>query len=144
MAKIKLKDFYPFEKDDVIIEVSDELAATLYAFERQEASYIRKVRRHQAYYSLDRTDGVEHSIILHVNSPDEIYERKVSREELHAALAQLPDKQAKRIYAHYLLGMGKDEIAQTEGVSWFSINKSIRQGLIRIEKILQSSSKQYQ
>ena len=52
MVKIKLKDFYPFEKDDVIIEVSDELAATLYAFERQEASYIRKVRRHQAYYSL--------------------------------------------------------------------------------------------
>lgn len=144
MVKIKLKDFYPFEKEDVIIEVSDELAATLYAFERQEASYIRKVRRHQAYYSLDRTDGVEHSIILHVNSPDEIYERKVSREELHAALAQLPDKQAKRIYAHYLLGMGKDEIAQAEGVSWFSINKSIRQGLIRIEKILQSSSEQYQ
>ncbi len=144
MAIIKLKDFYPFEKDDAIIEVSDELAATLYAFERQEASYIRKVRRHQAYYSLDRTDGVEHSIILHVKSPDEIYERKVSREELHAALAQLPDKQAKRIYAHYLLGMGKDEIAQAEGVSWFSINKSIRQGLIRIEKILQSSSKQYQ
>lgn len=144
MAMIKLKDFYPFEKDDAIIEVSDELAATLYAFERQEASYIRKVRRHQAYYSLDRTDGVEHSIILHVKSPDEIYERKVSREELHAALAQLPDKQAKRIYAHYLLGMGKDEIAQAEGVSWFSINKSIRQGLIRIEKILQSSSKQYQ
>lgn len=144
MVKIKLKDFYPFEKDDAIIEVSDELAATLYAFERQEASYIRKVRRHQAYYSLDRTDGVEHSIILHVKSPDEIYERKVSREELHAALAQLPDKQAKRIYAHYLLGMGKDEIAQAEGVSWFSINKSIRQGLIRIEKILQSSSKQYQ
>lgn len=68
----------------------------------------------------------------------------MSREELHAALAQLPDKQAKRIYAHYLLGMGKDEIAQAEGVSWFSINKSIRQGLIRIEKILQSSSKQYQ
>lgn len=144
MVKIKLKDFYPFEKDDAIIEVSDELAATLYAFERQEASYIRKVRRHQAYYSLDRTDGVEHSIILHVKSPDEIYERKVSREELHAALAQIPDKQAKRIYAHYLLGMGKDEIAQAEGVSWFSINKSIRQGLIRIEKILQSSSKQYQ
>lgn len=144
MVKIKLKDFYPFEKDDVIIEVSDELAATLYAFERQEASYIRKVRRHQAYYSLDRTDGVEHSIILHVKSPDEIYERKVSREELHAALAQLPDKQAKRIYAHYLLGRGKDEIAQAEGVSWFSINKSIRQGLIRIKKILQSSSEQYQ
>lgn len=144
MVKIKLKDFYPFEKDDAIIEVSDELAATLYAFERQEASYIRKVRRHQAYYSLDRTDGLEHSIILHVKSPDEIYERKVSQEELHAALAQLPDKQAKRIYAHYLLGMGKDEIAQAEGVSWFSINKSIRQGLIRIEKILQSSSKQYQ
>lgn len=144
MVKIRLKDFYPTEKDDVIVDVSDKLATALYELERQEASYNRKVRRHQAYYSLDRTDGMERGITNHTNSPDEIYESKVSREELRAAIAQLPDKQAKRIHAHYLLGMGKEEIAQAEGVSWFSINKSIRQGLSRLEKILKSRYEQYQ
>lgn len=36
--------------------------------------------------------------------PCEIYERKVTVEQLHAAIAALPDKQAKRIYAYYFLG----------------------------------------
>ncbi len=144
MAQINLKDFYPFEKDDIFVEVTDELAEIMYEFERREANYERKMRRHRARYSLDRSDGVEHSIIFHVQSPEELYERKMTREELYAAIAQLPDKQAKRIYAHFLLGMSKAEIAQAEGVSWFSINKSIRQGLIHIEKILKSSFEQYQ
>ena len=38
-------------------------------------------------------------------SPHELYERKVTMQELHAAIASLPNKQAKRIYAHFILGM---------------------------------------
>lgn len=63
-----------------------------------------KIRYHKAYYSLDRGDGIEHSVLFVSLSPDEIYERKLTSEQLHAAIATLPDKQAKRIYAHYLTG----------------------------------------
>ena len=76
------------------------------------------------------------SILFTSHSPEELYERKLTREDLHAAIAQLPDKQAKRIYAHYLLGMSKEEIAKAEGVSWRAIHQSILQGLGRMEKIL--------
>ena len=37
-------------------------------------------------------------------------------QELHAAISSLPDKQAKRIYAHFILGMTKQDIARAEGV----------------------------
>ena len=47
--------------------------------------------------------------------PCEIYERKMTAEQLLAAIASLPDKQGKRIYAHYILGMSKTEIARAEG-----------------------------
>ena len=63
--------------------------------------------RHKAYYSLDRDDGLEHEVVFVSLSPHELYERKISMQELHAAISSLPDKQAKRIYAHFILGMTK-------------------------------------
>jgi RNA polymerase sigma-70 factor (ECF subfamily) len=66
---------------------------------------------------LDRGDSIENDILFVSLSPCEIYERKITVMQLHAAIAALPDKQAKRIYAHYFLGMSKSAIARTEGVS---------------------------
>lgn len=48
----------------------------------------------------------------------------------------LPDKQAKRLYAHYFLGMKKTEIAQVEGVSEAAVCASVEKGLRNLEKIL--------
>ena len=136
MVRSNLRDFYPFTQEDTYIEVSTEVADMMSAFERAEASYERKVRRYKAYYSLDHNSGIERSILFTSHSPEELYERKLTREELHAAITQLPDKQAKRIYAHYLLGMTKEEIARAEGVSWRAVHQSIQQGLGSMKKIL--------
>ena len=138
MAKINLRKYYPFYEQDCYIEVSDELAEMLADFDRAEEAYQRKLRRHRAFYSLDQKNGVERSIIFTSHSPEELYERKMTKEELHATIARLPDKQAKRLYAHYLLGMSKEEIARSEGVSWRAVHQSIQQGLSRMEKILKN------
>lgn len=136
MVKINLRNFYPYEREEAYVEVSTEVADLMNAFERSEASYERKIRRYKAFYSLDHKNGVEQSILFTSHSPEELYERELTREELHAAIAQLPDKQAKRIYAHYLLAISKEEIAKAEGVSWRAVHQSIQQGLNRMEKIL--------
>ncbi len=73
-------------------------------------------------------------------SPCEIYERKVTAEQLHAAIASLPDKQAKRIYAHYFLGMSEAEIARSERVNKSQITRSISKALKNIELFLKSRS----
>lgn len=138
MVRINLRDFYPFAQEDTYIEVSSEVADMMNAYERAEASYERKIRRYKAYYSLDHNSGIERSILFTSHSPEELYERKLTKEELHMAIAQLPDKQAKRIYAHYLLGMSKEGIARAEGVSWHTVHQSIQQGLRRLEKILKN------
>ena len=90
----------------------------------------------KATYSLDREDGIERDILFVSLSPDELYERKLTQEQLHAAIASLPDKQAKRIYAHFFLGMSKTAIARAEGVSKVSVAESIKRGLCSIEKFL--------
>lgn len=114
----------------------DELLAVFDEYLRDEAAYERKKYRYKAHYSLDRGDGIEHDILFVSLSPDEIYERKLTSEQLHAAIASLPDKQAKRIYAHYFMGMSKTAIAKAERVSEKAIRISIERGLHSIEKYL--------
>ena len=107
--------------------------------ERAEVAYHLRKYRHKAYYSLNRGDGIEHDILFVSLSPSEIYERKVTVEQLHAAIAALPDKQAKRIYAHYFLGMSKAEIARAEGVAVNAVKDAISRGLKNIGRFLKKT-----
>lgn len=127
MKKINLKDYYPYYKQDNLVEVSDELLAIFQESVRTKAAYERKKYRYKAHYSLDRNDGIEHDILFVSLSPDEIYERKLTSQQLHASIASLPDKQEKQIYAHYFMGMSKTSIAKAEGVS----EKAVRIGIER-------------
>lgn len=136
MLKINLRDYYPFYKSDVYIDIPNDVAAVLLEAERQEQAYRRRAYRHKAQYSLDRGDGIEHNICFVSLSPCEIYERKMTAEQLHAAIAALPDKQGKRIYAHYILGISQTDIAQAENVDVRNIRKSISKGLQNMEAFL--------
>lgn len=136
MKTINLKDYYPYYTRDTFIEVPDEVASIFERFTKTEAAYERKKYRYNAHYSLDRGDGIEHDILFVSLSPDEIYERKLTNQQLHSAIASLPDKQVKRIYAHYFMGMNKIAIAKAEGVSEKAIRVSIERGLHSIEKYL--------
>lgn len=137
MAKINLRDYYPFY-DDFFIEIPDEVNAALLGAERLEHNYIRRRFYNKAHYSLDAGDGIERDILFVSLTPCEICERKMTAEQLHAAIASLPDKQGKRIYAHYILGMSKLDIARAEGVNESAVRDSIERGLKNMEKFLKN------
>lgn len=143
MAIINLRDYYPFYTSDCFMEVSEEIADMFKEFDRKEAAYRLRTYRHKAYYSLDRDDGLEHEAVFVALSPHELYERKVTMQELHAAIASLPDKQAKRIYAHFILGMTKRDIALAEGVHEKVVRVAIERGLRNLEKILKTFCEVY-
>ena len=84
---------------------------------------------YKAYYSLDCDNGIENAILLKPQSPETLMEEKQLREQLYAAVMSLPEKQAKRIYARYYLGMRVSEIAAAEGVDSSRVRDSIRRGL---------------
>jgi RNA polymerase sigma-70 factor (ECF subfamily) len=71
-------------------------------------------------------------------SPQEIYERRITNQELYAAINSLPEKQAKRIYAYFFLGMSRASIAKAEGVRESAVRESIERGLKNIEKFLKN------
>ncbi len=136
MIRINLRDYYPFYQQDFFLEVPDEIANLFVEHKKAEQAYLRQKYRYRAHYSLDTGDGIEHDILFVSLSPDELYERKLTNEQLHAAIATLPDKQAKRIYAYYFMGMSKAAIAKAEGVTEGTIRESTARGLLSIEKYL--------
>ena len=136
MKRINLREHYPFYNNDFYLEVTDKLAELFVLLNRIEHAEYERRRVNKAYYSLDANDGIERDIILLVLSPEDIYEKKLSRQELFAAVNSLPEKQAKRIYAHFFLGMSKAEIARLEGVNKSTVMRSIEQALKSMEKFL--------
>ncbi|KUO76542.1 MAG: RNA polymerase subunit sigma-24 [Clostridia bacterium BRH_c25] len=136
MKRINLRDLYPLYKSDIFVEVPDEVAELFKKINRKEHADFERRRVHKAYYSLNAEDGIEKDVVLLVLSPEEIYERKLSSQELYAAINSLPDKQAKRVYAHFFLDMSKAEIARVEGVNKCQVSRSIDKALKNIEKFL--------
>lgn len=138
MTTINLRDYYPFYTQDQLIEVPDEVAALFSEFEHKEAAYRLRTYRHKAYFSLDCDDGIEHEAVFVTLSPWEHYERKVTAQELRAAIGTLPKIQAERVYSHFILGKSKAEIARAEGVNEKVVRASITRGLCNMEKILKN------
>ena len=135
MQKINLRELYPdIYKIDTYLEVTDEVQAVFLADKRAEARYLRQMYNYKAHYSLDCDNGIEKAIVQHPATPEEILEDKQLRNQLYAAVMALPEKQAKRLYAHFYLGMTPVEIAHADGVDPGSIRRSIRNGIKRLAK----------
>ena len=133
MQKINLRELYPdIYKTDTYLEISDEVQAVFLADKRAEARYLRQV-----YNSLDCDNGIEKAVVQHPLTPEEILEDKQLRDQLYAAVMELPDKQAKWIYARFYLGMTIKEIAKVEGVDLSWVNKIKKKGRKRLRKKVQ-------
>ena len=137
MKKVNLRDLYPdVYKNDHFVEVTADVLETIQAAERAEAAYDRRVYRYKAHYSLDCDNGIENAILMKPQTPEMLLEEKQFQEQVYAAVMKLPEKQAKRIYARYYLGMTVNEIAEVEGVDPSRVRDSIRRGLKQLVKYL--------
>ena len=81
---------------------------------------------------------MERDVLFVSITPDEHYERTLTYKQLYRAVSSLPDKQAKRITAHYVLGISQADIARAEGVSRNVVSASIRRGLKKLAEILKN------
>ena len=135
MKRINLRELYPdYYQTDIFIDIPEEVLAVITEETRAEASAKRKTYRYRAQYSLDVKDGIENAMLQRPTDPEIILENHQQCEELRAAVMSLPEKQAKRIYAKYFLGLTINEIAQIEGVSKSRISESIRTGLKKLRQ----------
>ncbi|MDD3339498.1 MAG: sigma-70 family RNA polymerase sigma factor [Lachnospiraceae bacterium] len=134
MPVINLRTHYLHCTEDILVEVSDEVMEVILASIRKENAYNRQKYRYKAHYSLDAGDGIEHDALYSVPSPEEILLQKVAMEQLYQALSTLPDTQARRVHAHYILGKKKIEIAKAEGVNDSGVCSSVQIGVKNLRR----------
>ena len=127
------------EVEEFTANLTKELADVYIESQRKETAYQRRAYRYKAHYSLDLNDGIESEVIT--ETPDPVYEKYIdnlTKKQLYDAIKNLPKKQSERIYAHFILGMSKIEIARKEGVNKSQITRSIEAALKKIKIILQN------
>ena len=140
MREVNLREFYPeIYKKDYVVSLPDEVVEVLMESRRGDTAYRIRTYRYKAYFSLDCGDNIEREMLRHVPSVQEIIEKNMEEEKLYAALDQLPEKQRKRVYAHYILGIRQSDIAKMDGTSVSTVHESIRRGIRRLEKILKEN-----
>ena len=137
MTIIKLNRYYPHLTENITLEVSDEIAVVLSTGGRQCDSYKRRKREHNEC-SLDVDPGFEPDVMFPPLTPEEIILNEENRSVLYAALDQLPPIQARRVYAHYILGKRNSEIARTEQVVESAVRRSIHRGVKKLSEILKN------
>lgn len=136
MKTINLKDYYEHIEEDTYIEVTDELLSVFEGYQKAEQNHFRKKYRYKAQYSLDMDDDIENNTLIKTSTLTDIYEKNIDEKMLKQILSSLPESQAKRIYAHYFMGVRKAEIARLEGVSKSAVGQSISRGINRMKKFL--------
>ena len=114
MTTINLKRYYPYMTENVMLEVSDEIAAALSMGGRLCDSYKRHKQDH-GERSMGTDHGFEADMPYPPLSPEQPLETGEDRDPLHAAIVQLPPVQARRVHAYYILSVSK-KIARVEGV----------------------------
>ena len=142
MQTINLKQYYPFCKEDIFVEVSDEIVEAFLLDKRAEAARERKMFRYKAFYSLDCNDGIENAAIGWAQPSPEDYliekEELAEYEELirrlYEAISSLSPIQARRVHARYMLGMKVKDIAAMEGITPSQAGKSIHAALRRLRR----------
>lgn len=148
MQTVNLKKYYyPLIREDVFVDVSDEVAECLLQLRREEDRIRRKICYYRAYYSLDAYDGIEFDAIdALIPSPEDIYTQKEQQrldrqtlQRLKLAIETLSEKQARRLKARHIDGMKLREIAQQEQVSIKSVTDTLSAAIHNVQKEFQKN-----
>ena len=114
-------------------EISMELYAAFNSFELDDISQINEASRHLT--EVDAGDEPLSQRVADSSEPveDHVY-RRIMYQELHKAIAQLPEIQRRRVLLYYFGGYTYEQIAQMEGCKYPAIIKSVSAAEKNIKK----------
>ena len=105
-------------------EISSELYAAFNVFELDDISLMNEASRH-----LTEADAGEEPLSHRIADPSEPVEdhvyRRIMYQELHKAIAQLPEIQRRRVLLYYFGGYTYEQIAQMENCTKRAVKFSV-------------------
>ena len=117
------------------IEIDKALFDAFDHFELDDLSFMNEVDRHY-----EQSEQTEQSLNRRISQPQESVEetvfQQVESETLHRAIAQLPEKQRRRLILYYFGDFTYEQIAESEGCTISPIKRSIDAAIEKLKKFL--------
>ena len=117
------------------VEIDKVLFDAFDRFELDDISFMHKVDKH--YERLEQTEESLHKrAFCPFMSVEELVTRQIEVDDLHRAIAQLPEKQRRRLMLYYFGGCTYGQIAEMEGCTHPAVMKSISAALEKLKNFL--------
>ncbi len=117
------------------MEIDKALFDAFDRFELDDISFLHKVDKHY-----EKSEQTEASLNRRAMQPQPSVEETVSQqieiEELHRAIAQLPEKQRRRLVLYYFGELTYQQIAEMEGCKYQTVQDTICAALKNLKKLL--------
>ena len=131
--------FYLFFKDGGGVkrwmEIDKALFDTFNEFELDDLSFFNEVDRHY-----EQSEVTEATLNRRAAKPQESVEETVSQrmevDKLHQAIAQLPEKQRRRLVLYYFGEFTYEQIADMEGCTISPVKRSIEKAIENLKNFL--------
>ena len=117
------------------MEIDKTLFDAFNEFELDDLSFFNEVDRHY-----ERSEVTEATLNRRAAKPqksvEEIVSQQMEMDKLHRAIAQLPEKQRRRLVLYYFGEFTYEQIADMEGCKQPSVMKSISSALKKLKNFL--------
>lgn len=117
------------------MEIGRELFEALDQFEREDISFMNEVDRH--YEQSEQTEAsINRRAVQRAEPLEDMVARRIEAEQLHNAIAQLPELQRRRLVLYYFGSFTYRQIADMEGCKYQTVQESIQAALKKLKNIL--------
>jgi len=117
------------------VETDKALFDAFDRFELDDISFMHKADKH--YERLEQTEESLYKRALYPPIPvEEIVAQQAETDELHKAIAQLPEKQRRRLVLYYFGELTYEQIAAMEGCTIMPVKRSIDAAIDKLKKLL--------
>lgn len=117
------------------MEINKELFEALDQFELDDISFMNEVDRH--YEQSEQTEvSINRRAVQQEEPVEDIVTQRIVAEQLHTAIAQLPELQRRRLVLYYFGSFTYKQIADMEGCKYQTVQESIQAALKKLKNIL--------
>lgn len=115
------------------VQISDIVYKAFNSFELKDISHFNAVSRHQEHSDLTEATLQRRAVSL-PEEPDEQAFRKMTYQQLHNAIADLPEIQRRRVFLYFFEGYTYEQIADMDGCTKRAVKFSVDHVLKKLKE----------
>lgn len=115
------------------MEIEKEIFDLLDRFELDDLSFLNEWERHIEHSELTEVELYARAIV-DVESVEITAYKRIRNEQLHRAIADLPEVQRRRLVMYYFDSLTYEEIAEREGCTHPAVIKSVKAAISKLKK----------